>query len=61
MPVTDPGYHRGREPANKGKRYPPEVLTPDEIRALLARYSTTSSLWQRNRALITVPTAPVCG
>ena len=51
--VTDPGYHRGREPANKGKRYPPEVLTPDEVRALLAACSPTSSIGLRNRALIT--------
>ena len=51
--VTDPGYHRGREPANKGKRYPPEVLTPDEVRALFAGCSTTSSTGLRNRALIT--------
>ncbi len=25
--VTDPGYHRGRIPANKGKTYPAEILT----------------------------------
>jgi integrase/predicted ArsR family transcriptional regulator len=34
-PVTMPDYRRGRAPANKGKRYPPEVLTPEEIRVLL--------------------------
>ncbi len=52
--VTDPGYHRGRVPANKGKRFPPEVLTPDEIRGLLAHCSPTSSLGLRNRTLISV-------
>jgi integrase/recombinase XerD len=33
--VTMPDYRRGRAPANKGRRYPAEVLTPDEIGALL--------------------------
>ncbi len=28
--ITQPGYFRGRAPANKGKTYPAEVLTPDE-------------------------------
>jgi len=52
--VTQPGYHKGRVPANKGRRYPAEVLTPDEVRALLAQCSETSSLGLRHRALITV-------
>jgi len=50
--VTDPGYHRGRAPANKGKTYPAEILIPDEIRALAAQCSTTSSSGIRHRALI---------
>lgn len=53
-PVTMPGYHKGREPANKGKKYPAEILTPTEVLALLDQISTTSSLGLRNRALITV-------
>jgi len=52
--VTRPGYRRGRAPANKGRTYPAEVLTPTEIRALLSRCSTTSSTGMRHRALITV-------
>ena len=52
--VTQPGYHGGRVPANKGRTYPAEVLTPDEVLALLGQCSTTSSLGLRHRALITV-------
>ncbi|MGH8959549.1 MAG: tyrosine-type recombinase/integrase [Acidimicrobiia bacterium] len=52
--VTMPGYHTGRVPANKGKKYPAEILTPEEVRALFAQISTTTSLGLRNRALITL-------
>jgi len=52
--VTQPGYHRGPVPANKGRMYPAEVLTPDEVLALLDQCSQTSSLGPRHRALITV-------
>ena len=52
--VTMPGYHKGRPPANKGRKYPAEILTPDEIAALFSQISTTSSIGIRNRALITV-------
>ena len=52
--VTQPGYHRGRVPANKGRTYPAEVLTPDEIHELLLQCSETSTLGIRHRALITV-------
>ncbi len=52
--VTQPGYHRGRVPANKGRTYPAEVLTPDEVLTLLGQCSTTSSLGLRHWALITV-------
>ena len=41
-------------PPNKGKTYPPEVLTPDEVRALIITCSATSSIGIRNRALITL-------
>ena len=50
--VTEPGYHRGRVPPNKGKTYPVEILTPDEVRALAAQCSTTSNFGIRHRALI---------
>jgi len=52
--VTRPGHHLGRIPANKGRTYPAEVMTPGEIRALLAQCSTTSSTGTRHRALITM-------
>ena len=52
--ITDPGYRRGQSPANKGKSYPAEVLTPEEVRSMLAQCSTTSSYGLRHRALITL-------
>jgi site-specific recombinase XerD len=41
-------------PANKGRKLPPELLTPDEVRALLAACSTTAPTGIRNRALLAV-------
>jgi site-specific recombinase XerD len=43
-----------RIPANKGKTFPIEILTPDEVRALIRACSATSSAGIRNRALITL-------
>jgi site-specific recombinase XerD len=48
-----PGYHRGRVPANKGKKYPAEILTPEEIASLFRQISDKTSIGLRNRALIT--------
>jgi integrase len=53
-PVIQPGYHRGRVPANKGLKYPVEVLTPDEAKRLILACSAASHTGIRNRALITV-------
>ncbi len=53
-PVTQPGYHAGRVPANKGLRFPVEVLTPEEAKALILACSAASHTGIRNRALITV-------
>jgi site-specific recombinase XerD len=39
---------------NKGKTYPGEVLTPDEVRAILAQCSRRAPTGIRDRALITV-------
>ncbi len=50
--MLEPGFNRGRIPATKGKTYPVEILTPDEVRALAAQCSTTSSLGIRHRAII---------
>lgn len=43
-----------REPANKGRRYPAEPLTPDEVRRLLAAVPGRGPLAARNRALVAV-------
>ena len=53
-PVTMPGYHQGRVPANKGKKYPAEILTPEEIARLFQQISAQTSIGIRNRALLTV-------
>jgi hypothetical protein len=34
-PATLPGYHRGRPPRNKGRHYPPEPPTVEEIIAVM--------------------------
>lgn len=41
-------------PANKGCRYPPEPLTPDEARRLIAAVPGTGPIGLRNRALIAI-------
>jgi site-specific recombinase XerD len=41
-----------RTPANKGRRYPAEILTADEVRALLRACSTRAPTGIRNRAPI---------
>ena len=43
-----------RIPANKGKRYPAEVLTPDEVRSLIRACPDDTPVGLRNRALITL-------
>ncbi len=53
-PVVTPGYHAGRAAPNKGKTYPPEVLTEDEVKALIRASSNRAPTGVRNRALITV-------
>jgi site-specific recombinase XerD len=39
-------------PANKGRKLPPELLTPEDVRALLAACSATAPTGVRNRALV---------
>lgn len=53
-PITQPGYHKGREAPNKGATFPAEILTPDEVSALIAACSNRAPTGLRNRALITV-------
>lgn len=52
--VTDKGYHQGREPANKGRTLPPEILTVDEVDSLLGACSNRAPTGIRNRGLIVV-------
>lgn len=52
--ITMPGYGQGQESVNKGKTFPAEILTGDEIHRLLDAISQTSTFGIRNRALITV-------
>jgi len=50
-PVTLAEYRRGRAPANKGKRYPAEILTTAEIQALLEAFPGGPA-GVRSRALV---------
>jgi integrase len=50
-PVTLPSYRRGRSPANAGRTFPAEVLTPDEVYALINACGRGPA-GRRNRALI---------
>ena len=49
---AEPEALEGREPANKGKTYPAEILTPDEVRALVKACSSRAPTGVRNRALL---------
>lgn len=53
MAVTDKGHHRGRVAPNRGRTFPLEVLTEDEVRALIRACSNRAPTGIRNRALIT--------
>ena len=50
-PVTMPGYHRGRPPRNKGRRYPADPPTVDEVIAVM-RAAGSGKGAARLRALI---------
>ncbi len=51
MPQIHP---TGREPANKGKKLPVEILTPEEVKALIRACSSRAPTGIRNRALLTL-------
>ena len=53
-PVTQPGYQTGRRPPNKGRSYPAEILTDDEVKALIRACPNRAPTGVRNRALVTV-------
>jgi hypothetical protein len=42
-PATLPGYHAGRPPRNKGRLYPADPPTVEEIVAACARPATTDT------------------
>lgn len=53
-PITFAEYRLGKSPPNKGKRYPAEPLTYDEVQRLIAACSNRGSSGIRNRAAITL-------
>jgi len=46
------GSAPGQEPGNKGREFPAEVLTPDEVLAVIGGCSATAPTGIRNRALL---------
>ena len=46
------GSVKGDEPGNKGRSFPPEPLTPDEVAAIIAGCSPRARTGIRNRALL---------
>jgi site-specific recombinase XerD len=50
--ICQPGYATGRTPANRGQAYPAEVLTPEELNAMLRQLPGRRPLELRDRALI---------
>jgi site-specific recombinase XerD len=52
--IVTSGYHTGRTAPNKGKTYPPEVLSEDEVKSLIRACSNRAPTGIRNRALIVV-------
>ena len=52
-PATLPGHHKGRIPANRGMKYPPDPPTVDEIVAVM-RQARDDRHGRRRNALIVV-------
>lgn len=50
--ATTPGFRAGLPSRNRGKRFPPEPLTAEEVLRLLAVIDPTTMAGVRNRALI---------
>jgi site-specific recombinase XerD len=53
-PATLKGYRAGQPSPRKDRTFPAEVLTPDEVRALIGACSSNAPTGIRNRALIAV-------
>ena len=52
--ITNRGLYEGRVPANKGRRYPAEVLTPAEVQAVLDACALKPHTELRNRAFLAI-------
>jgi integrase/DNA-binding Lrp family transcriptional regulator len=52
--VTLPEYRKGRAPTNKGRRFPIETLTREEVCAILDAMPRRGATAARNRALVVV-------
>jgi integrase len=50
--ITMPGYRRGQPAPNKGMKLPAEILTQDEVAAVLDSFSSTTAIGKRNRAMV---------
>src|SRR5215469_7551010 len=48
------GHQTGQPAPNKGGKYPAEVLTPDEVTALIGKCSRRGKAGIRDRALLTL-------
>jgi integrase/recombinase XerD len=51
-PVIKKGHRAGLKPPNAGRRFPAEILTQDEVRALIGACSNRAPTGIRNRALL---------
>jgi hypothetical protein len=51
-PITQPDFHKGRKPPNKGRRFPSEPLTAEELAKLLASFPRNTKRGTRNRAMV---------
>jgi site-specific recombinase XerD len=51
-PAIRAGYLAGRTPANAGRTYPAEILTPAEVQTLIRACSSRAPTGVRNRALL---------
>ncbi len=59
-PATMPGYHTGRPPANKGRRYPADPPRVEEIVAVM-RQAGATIYGDRLRGMIVVLWRADCG
>jgi hypothetical protein len=50
-PITMPGYRKGYDPPNKGRKLPAEILTPDELHRLMATFDLRTKRGARNAAM----------